>query len=393
MDIRVDTHTDLLVAARTAHMRRDWHASYEAYVRAGEDVPLGTDDLDALAVAAWRLGRGKESVRVAERVFAQLARTDPASAAMKAVELGLAWLTRGDLNIGQGWMNRARRLLAGAPECPTHGYLAYLDALVAVLTHDSDALADRVRTLRELRGRLGTPALTALGLVTEALAAIFDARMAEGYGLLDEAMLPVLADQVPIEWAGGGRGRSRWSGGATTSPSRPPTAGCATCTAYNCSPRPPTTARARIDWSPPAGRWRTSTAGLPHRGTTNSARPAGCAATPTAPSPRSSGRGRWGSSRNPARRCCVAGWATVRPRPPTCGSRWQARTGWAACGCCDQPSRWRSPAIASTRPTGTVANSIPAPRLSAPPAFGPGPRTPAAPSWCSGYSMARPSMR
>ena len=202
MDIRVETHTDLLVAARTAHMRRDWHASYEAYVRAGEDVPLGTDDLDALAVAAWRLGRGKESVRVAERVFAQLARTDPASAAMKAVELGLAWLTRGDLNIGQGWMNRARRLLAGAPECPTHGYLAYLDALVAVLTHDSDALADRVRTLRELRGRLGTPALTALGLVTEALAAIFDARMAEGYGLLDEAMLPVLADQVPIEWAG-----------------------------------------------------------------------------------------------------------------------------------------------------------------------------------------------
>jgi hypothetical protein len=26
--------------------------------------------------------------------------------------------------------------------------------------------------------------------------------MTEAYGLIDEAMLPVLADQVPIEWAG-----------------------------------------------------------------------------------------------------------------------------------------------------------------------------------------------
>ena len=202
METRVDAHTDLLVAARSAHVRRDWHASYEAFVLAGENMPLGTDDLDALAVAAWQLGRGKESVRVAERVFAQLARTDPPSAAMKAVELALAWVTRGDLNIGQGWMNRARRLLDGAPESPTHGYLAYLDALVAGMTRDSEALAQRVQRLREMRGRLQTPAVTALCQVAEALAAIGEARMAEAYGLIDEAMLPVLADEVPIDWAG-----------------------------------------------------------------------------------------------------------------------------------------------------------------------------------------------
>jgi hypothetical protein len=108
MVTHVETHSELLLAARTAHGRRDWHASYEAFTRAGQDTPLGTDDLDAMSTAAWRLGRGKESLRVAERVFAQLARTDPPSAAMKAVDLALAWVTRGDLNIGQGWMNRAR---------------------------------------------------------------------------------------------------------------------------------------------------------------------------------------------------------------------------------------------------------------------------------------------
>ena len=190
---RVETHTELLLAARTAHVRRDWHASYEAFVRASEAVPLNTDDLDALAVAAWRLGRGKESVRAAERVFTQLARTDPSSAAMKAVELSLAWINRGDLNIGQGWIGRAHRLLDAAPESPTHGYLAYLDATVAVFSEDPEELANRVTALRGICGRVDVPAVTALCRVAEALAAILDARMTEGFALLDEALLPELA--------------------------------------------------------------------------------------------------------------------------------------------------------------------------------------------------------
>jgi DNA-binding NarL/FixJ family response regulator len=202
MDTRVDNSSELLIVARTAHVRRDWHASYEAFVRAGEETALCTDDLDAMAVAAWRLGRGKESLRVAERVFGQLTRTDPPSAATKAVDLALAWLTRGDVNIAQGWMNRARRLLDGAPEGATHGYLAYLDALAALMSRDAQALPHRVQTLREMCGRIDSPAVAALCNVAEALAAIGEARMADAYGLIDEAMLPVLADQVPIDWAG-----------------------------------------------------------------------------------------------------------------------------------------------------------------------------------------------
>ena len=86
------------------------------------------------------------------------------------------------------------------PLGPTNGYLAYLDALVAM--GDSEALAVRVQTLRDICGRIDAPALTALCQVAEALAAIGEARMADAYGLIDEAMLPLLADQVPIDWAG-----------------------------------------------------------------------------------------------------------------------------------------------------------------------------------------------
>ena len=61
MDTRTSMHTELLLAARTAHARRDWRASYDAFVQASEDVPLNTDDLDAFSFAAWRLGHGSEN--------------------------------------------------------------------------------------------------------------------------------------------------------------------------------------------------------------------------------------------------------------------------------------------------------------------------------------------
>lgn len=197
-----DVQTDLLSAAREAHQRRDWAASYRDFDLAGRHAPLHTDDLDAFAFAAWRLGHVKESSRAAERVFSELTRTDPEAAAMKANELALAWLIRGDTNIAQGWMNRARRLLADSEESPALGYLTYLDAAVAAVSQDLTTLAVRVRTLRDMAGRLDTPAISALGLIAAGLEAILHARTAEGYALIDEAILPLLADQVPIEWAG-----------------------------------------------------------------------------------------------------------------------------------------------------------------------------------------------
>src|SRR5690606_8821047 len=56
-----DTQIDLLSAARTAHQRRDWAASYEAFELASRYAPLRTDDLEAFAFASWRLGHIKES--------------------------------------------------------------------------------------------------------------------------------------------------------------------------------------------------------------------------------------------------------------------------------------------------------------------------------------------
>ncbi len=202
MNTRIEPRTGLLLAARAAYGKRDWRAAYDAFVQAEATTSLAADDLDAMAAAAWRLGHGKEALRVAERVYTQLARTDPPGAAMKAVELGLAWSTRGDLNIGRGWINRARRLLGDETQGLTHAYLAYLEALVAMVSGDTQTLVERVATLQDSCRRLDSPAVTALCRVAEALAAIGETRIADAYALIDEALLPILADELPIDWAG-----------------------------------------------------------------------------------------------------------------------------------------------------------------------------------------------
>lgn len=199
METRSDAYAALMAAGRAAYARRDWAACHEAFARAAEGAALSTDDLNAMATAAWQVGRGREALRTAEQVFTRLVRTDPGSAAMKSVELALGWFTRGDLTIAQDWMNRTRRLLSGSAGVPTHGYLAYLDAMMA---DSPDALAEQVRTLRELSARLQHPAVTALCHTVEAQQAILEARMADAYDRIDEAMLPVLADQLPVDWAG-----------------------------------------------------------------------------------------------------------------------------------------------------------------------------------------------
>lgn len=87
-----------------------WDVSYSEFSRASAVAPLDVDDLDAMASSAWQLGHVREALRVAELVYLRLVRTDLSSAAVKAAELGEAWLARGHQQIGQGWLERARGL-------------------------------------------------------------------------------------------------------------------------------------------------------------------------------------------------------------------------------------------------------------------------------------------
>ena len=198
----MDTLIDYLTEARSAHLRNDWHASYTAFVRADGLGPMPTDDLDAYSVAAWHLGHGSEAVRLTERTYDRLVRTDPAAAAMKAALLALQWRAREQQAVARQWADRARGLLAGVSTSGTHGYLAYFDAATALDEDDAAALTRAAATLRQTVANTVDATLAVLSRVVDGIAALRQARVDDGYRLLDDALLPVLDDQVRLEWAG-----------------------------------------------------------------------------------------------------------------------------------------------------------------------------------------------
>lgn len=195
--------SDELVAARAAHARGDWPAAYGTLSRARAVAELDPADLARLGGAAWWVGRLQESLEVTEAAFVRLDDAgDAAGAADRALDLALVWFTRGDLVVTSGWLNRARRLLAGLPERAAHGYLRYLDGSLALFRRDMPPVRRAGEDLAELARRVRDPALTSLGLVLTGLADLRAGRTADGFAQLDESMLPVLAGRLPPEWAG-----------------------------------------------------------------------------------------------------------------------------------------------------------------------------------------------
>ncbi len=198
----MDTLIDFLAEARDAYRRNDWRASYVAFVRADALGPMSTDDLDAYAAAAWRLGDGREAVRLAERTYDRLVRTDPAAAAMKATVLALQWHVRGHRALSRAWADRARALVSGVPAGAAHAFLAYLDAAAALDDDDTASLARAAAALREAAAQTADASHALLLRVVDGVAALVASRQADGYRLIDEVLLPVLDDRLPLEWAG-----------------------------------------------------------------------------------------------------------------------------------------------------------------------------------------------
>lgn len=197
----VDVLTDLLVQARVAYSRGDWRSSHAAYVRVDGLGSMPSDDLGAFAASAWWLGNGSEAVRLGERVYDRLVRTDQSAAARIAVELASKWTARGHDAIATSWRERARVLLLGMQTDDALGYLAYVDAVAALNASDRTGLAAALGVLRDSASRSGDGGLGVLGDVTTGLAALMDGDHSTAYRLIDAAMLPVVDSRVPLHWA------------------------------------------------------------------------------------------------------------------------------------------------------------------------------------------------
>jgi DNA-binding NarL/FixJ family response regulator len=192
-----------LEEARVAYARGRWDLAHAGYAEVAATSHLDVDDLAAYADAAWWLGRNDQSLELSEQVYRRCLQGERGSAAARlAVEIGFLWLLRGEETIGSGWISRAHRLLADAPECAEHGYLRYLDVLAALGTGVFDTAIAGARDMATLAQRHDDPTLEAIALVLEGVATVRSGQVDRGLALCDEAMLPVRAGAVTPNWAG-----------------------------------------------------------------------------------------------------------------------------------------------------------------------------------------------
>jgi ATP/maltotriose-dependent transcriptional regulator MalT len=193
----------LLGVARAAVKRREYAVAYRTLHEAGAEESLPPDDLSLLADAAWWLGQISECLTITEQLHRRYLDDGKVErAALQALELGGVWMMRGEFALASGWFSRGRRLLEGQPRGRGHALLGYLDGCAALEEERLDEATGAGRDLQQLGAELGDDTFTALGLLVEGLAEIRRGHLRKGFALLDEAMLPVMADRVEPSFAG-----------------------------------------------------------------------------------------------------------------------------------------------------------------------------------------------
>jgi DNA-binding CsgD family transcriptional regulator len=187
---------DQLEHGRACYARRAWSDAYDALARADRAAPLGVDDLDRLATAAYLTGREVEFQQVLERLY----RDHVASGALPRAARCTFWLAitsllQGERGRSNAWSARGQRLVADG-ESVEGGYLAIVAATQELSDGHADAAhaaasdafdigqssrdADLMAAARHLQGR----ALIQRGDVTA------------GLKCLDETMLAVVAGEL-----------------------------------------------------------------------------------------------------------------------------------------------------------------------------------------------------
>jgi DNA-binding NarL/FixJ family response regulator len=175
-----------------------WQEAHAALARADRTAPLGGDDLELLATAAYMLGRDDEYRQVLERAHhAHLAGGNAQRAVRCAFWAGLSHLTKGVLSPASGWFARAQRLLdLDDRDCVERGYLLIPALLRHVAAGDDEAAYVTGGEAAEIGARFGDADLAALVGQEQGHALIRLGRADEGSRLIDEAMTAVTMGEL-----------------------------------------------------------------------------------------------------------------------------------------------------------------------------------------------------
>ncbi|HET7715705.1 MAG TPA: LuxR C-terminal-related transcriptional regulator [Bauldia sp.] len=187
-----------LQSGHEAYLRRDWADAYRLLSRADATAPLGAENLQMLAEAAYLIGHVDEYLRALDRAYhGYLHRGECLRAARCAFWIGLCLLLQGETGPATGWSGRARRLIErNGPDCVERGYLRLPLAEQSLMAADSQAAYDTAVSAVEIGERFGEPDLIACARHLQGRSLILQGRVTEGLALLDEAMVAVVAGEL-----------------------------------------------------------------------------------------------------------------------------------------------------------------------------------------------------
>ena len=189
--------------ARAALDRHAWGEAYEVMAQADHAGGLAPEDLEVLAQSAWWVGQQDVARDAWERAYTLHAKAgDKLAAANAAAQLAFNLLGAGLPSVLNGWVNRAERLLQGAPEQPVHALLAVVRGMMAFTAGDLDIAAAAGRRTLELGTAFGIPDLQAMGLHLEGRALVAKGRVEEGMALLDEATAAAVSGELSPQVTG-----------------------------------------------------------------------------------------------------------------------------------------------------------------------------------------------
>jgi len=183
---------------REAVARRAWARAFRAFARADRARPLGPQDLELLAVAAYMLGRNDDHLECMKRAHRahQHARNLP-RAARCAFWAGINLAVRGQASHAAGWFGRAQRLAeSGPPDSVEHGYLLVPALLKRTGERDWKGVVDVAKKAERIAERHGDADLFALAAHERGHALVQLGRVEEGLRRVDEVMVSVTAGEL-----------------------------------------------------------------------------------------------------------------------------------------------------------------------------------------------------
>jgi class 3 adenylate cyclase len=194
----MQTVDDAVQAARQALDRHAWLEAFDLFAEADGRGSLAAEDLELFGDAAWWAGKPDVMFDVRQRAHnAYLAAGDEPRAGLLALRLAIEYLHALRKSVAQGWLSRARRLLADHPDAPERGYLErYEGVLLHEREGDHDAALERVGRALEIGTRVGDKDLQAIALIDQGRILVSLGRLEEGQALMDEAMVAAVGGEI-----------------------------------------------------------------------------------------------------------------------------------------------------------------------------------------------------